>query len=344
MRFSLLGLSALLVALLELVGLPAALLLGPMVGAITVAARGGAMRIPAPLFQIAQGIVALLIAKSLTRELFTRIAADWPLFFGSVFAVLIMCMGLGVLIARRGVLPGTTAIWGSCPGAATAMVVMSEAYGADVRLVAFMQYIRVVLVAAVASLIAHSVTPASGPAPPVAAPDWLAAPLWSPAAISLAIAVAGSLIGQRLRLPAGALLFPMLIGAALQNMAGLHIELHPLELAASYTIIGWAIGLRFTPDILRAAAKALPPLLLSTAAMILMCGMVAALLVVTLGIDPLTAYFATSPGGTDTVAIIAASSRVDVAFVMAMQCARFLIVMFAGPLIARIAAGRMLAR
>jgi uncharacterized membrane protein AbrB (regulator of aidB expression) len=40
------------------------------------------------------------------------------------------------------------------PGAATVMMVMVEAYGADFRLVAFMQYLRVVLVAAVASVVA----------------------------------------------------------------------------------------------------------------------------------------------------------------------------------------------
>jgi uncharacterized membrane protein AbrB (regulator of aidB expression) len=53
------------------------------------------------------------------------------------------------------------------------------------------------------------------------------------------------------------------------------------------------------------------------------------------GIDPLTAYLATSPGGADSVAIIAASSNVDAAFVMSMQTLRFLGVLLAGPALAR---------
>jgi uncharacterized membrane protein AbrB (regulator of aidB expression) len=53
------------------------------------------------------------------------------------------------------------------------------------------------------------------------------------------------------------------------------------------------------------------------------------------GTDPLTAYLATSPGGADSVAIIAASSPVDVPFVMAMQVARFILVMLAGPFLAK---------
>src|SRR5207237_1146383 len=62
---------------------------------------------------------------------------------------------LGWLLNRRRVLPGTTAIWGLSPGAATAMMVLAEAHGGDPRLVAFMQYLRVICVASLASLIAR---------------------------------------------------------------------------------------------------------------------------------------------------------------------------------------------
>src|ERR1700722_19780027 len=46
-------------------------------------------------------------------------------------------------------------IWGLLLGAVSAMMVMADAYGADARLVAFMQYVRVVMVAIVASIIAR---------------------------------------------------------------------------------------------------------------------------------------------------------------------------------------------
>ena len=54
-----------------------------------------------------------------------------------------------------------------------------------------------------------------------------------------------------------------------------------------------------------------------------------------IGIDPLTAYLATSPGGSDSVAIIAASSNVDVSFVMAMQTVRMIAVLFIGPVLTK---------
>jgi membrane AbrB-like protein len=75
-------------------------------------------------------------------------------------------------------------------------------------------------------------------------------------------------------------------------------------------------------------------MLLSIFALIAICGLIAAVLVAA-GIDPLTAYLATSPGGADSVAIIAASSNVDLRFVMAMQTARLLVVLLTGPSIAR---------
>ena len=123
----------------------------------------------------------------------------------------------------------------------------------------------------------------------------------------------------------------------------LTIELPPWLLAISYALVGWSIGLRFTRPILAHAARALPRVLAAILALIAACGGLAALLVVA-GIDPLTAYLATSPGGADSVAIIAASTPVDLPFVMAMQTARFLVVLFVGPHIARFVADRTRAR
>jgi uncharacterized protein len=69
-----------------------------------------------------------------------------------------------------------------------------------------------------------------------------------------------------------------------------------------------------------------------------MCGGLAFALHEAAGTDALTAYLATSPGGADAVAIIAASSPVDVSFVMAMQIGRLLLVILIGPTLARMVA------
>ena len=58
-------------------------------------------------------------------------------------------------------------------------------------------------------------------------------------------------------------------------------------------------------------------------------------LVLTTGLDALSAFLATCPGGADSMAVIAATSAVDTGFVMAMQLARFLVVLVAGPAVTR---------
>ena len=69
--------------------------------------------------------------------------------------------------------------------------------------------------------------------------------------------------------------------------------------------------------------------------LIALCGAVGGLMVWGAGVDPLTAYLATSPGGSDSIAIIAASTNVDISFVMAMQTVRLIAVLFLGPVITR---------
>jgi hypothetical protein len=73
-------------------------------------------------------------------------------------------------------------------------------------------------------------------------------------------------------------------------------------------------------------------MVLAAIAALMGLGLVLALLLVLLtGVAPLTAYLATSPGGADSVVVIAATSAVDAGFVMAMQMVRFVMVLVLGP-------------
>jgi membrane AbrB-like protein len=105
-------------------------------------------------------------------------------------------------------------------------------------------------------------------------------------------------------------------------------------------VIGWSIGLRFTRPILLYAARSFPQILLSIMVLIGLCAIFSIVLAWAAKVDPMTAYLAMSPGGADSVAIIAASSKVDVPFVMALQTSRFVIVLLIGPSLARFIAKR----
>jgi uncharacterized protein len=329
----LLALSVPVTLLLVASGLPAALLLGPMLAGMLVAARGTTVRLPSLPFLLAQGVIACLMVRSMPPEIFKEILHTWPLFLSAVLGVIAAACLLGWLLTHWRVLGGTTAIWGAFPGAAMTMVLMAESFGADMRLVAFMQYLRVVLVAGVASLVARGViagTAAHLP-PPVFFPELHPQAF----AATLLLAGGGALAGWWLAIPAGALLLPMGLGLALRALGLISVELPPWLLALAYALLGWSIGLRFSRDILVHALRALPAVAGAILALIGACAVMALILVKLAGVDPLTAYLATSPGGADSVAIIAAATPVNVPFVMTMQTARFLVVLLVGPALAR---------
>ncbi|MGB7757812.1 MAG: AbrB family transcriptional regulator [Salinisphaera sp.] len=313
-------------------GLPAGFLLGPMVVAIALSVAGGAVGIPRLPFQLAQAVIGCLIARTITLPILAEIGAEWPVFVGGVFSVIAVSLIIGWLLTRWQVLPGPTAIWGVSPGAAVAMTLISSAYGADQRLVAFMQYTRVVIVASAASILAAILAPATGAG---GSESWWPSS-WPGLGGTLLVVAAGFAVARLLRTPAGPLLVAIVIAALAQDLLGLKLELPLPLLAASFAVVGWGIGMRFTRATLLHALRALPAVIVSILILILVCGGIAFLLVIFAGVGPLTAYLATSPGGADTVAIIASSTHVDVAYIMAMQLARFFAVMLTGPFFARL--------
>jgi membrane AbrB-like protein len=318
---------------LELIRLPAALLLGAMAAAILVAVFEGKLAVPRWPYILAQSLIGCLVARSIGPAILMTMVRQWPVFLAGVCSVLVISTSLGALLARLKVLPGTTAVWGSSPGAATVMVLMSEGFGGDPRLVAYMQFLRVMMVALAASIVARLWAVPGGAVR--AAIDWFPAvavgPLWE----TLALAAIGAIAGAMSKIPAGSLLIPLFAGIALSCTHVISITLPPWLMAGCYTLVGWSIGLRFTREIVIYAARVFPQIAASTLALVALCGGLAWLLHLAVGTDALTAYLATSPGGADSVAIIAASSPVDMPFVMAMQMARFILVMLAGPFLAK---------
>ena len=322
--------------LLELVGLPASFLLGPMFAGIICEALGFRLRISKMCMPVSQAVIGCLIAKSLNQGIVSTVLLQWPVLLGAASATLLASIALGWLIGRAGILPGTTAIWGMLPGAATSIVLLAEDFGADPRLVAFMQYLRVLVVTLIAS---------------VAAKFWAHIPLshlhtinfleplhTQPLLISLCVVGISLLALLVPKISGGVLILSMSVGGFIQFEGYSQIELPFWLFALAFAVIGWNVGLRFTKDVLIVAAKALPQTIFCISLLILFCMGSAATLVHYLDLDPLTAYLGTSPGGVDSAAIIGASTRVDLAFVMALQIMRFLITLILGPYLSKVVA------
>lgn len=165
-----------------------------------------------------------------------EIASQWPIFVVGVFSVIVLSYIIGYVLARMQILPGSTALWGASPGSASTMVLLCEAFNADQRLVAFMAYMRVTLVACLTTTVGHHYM--TGHTPPV----WLT--MQSPGSLlqTLIVFVIAVVIGGRLRLPSAPMLLSLFIAIVAQTYTGKTADLPLWLLAPNYLALGWVIG------------------------------------------------------------------------------------------------------
>lgn len=215
---ALLAVSTLISQLWGAAGLPAALMLGPMIGGIAFGVNGLHLTVPRLPYLGAQAVIGAMVSGGITPDIVATLGRN-SLLFGLITVTTL----LGWLISRSGLIPGATAVYGISPGAATAMVVLGESEGADARLVAFMQYSRVLLVALAAAVVARFWAGASG-AHTTNAP-WLAPVHWGNLAELALLAALGQQVARLLRLQAWAVLGPMLLLSALHSGGWLTIDL-----------------------------------------------------------------------------------------------------------------------
>lgn len=329
-------LSATLIFIGEKLTLPASLLIGAMLAAIFMASQETNIRVHSWLSLGAPAVIGLLIARAMSDEFFANMGQYLPIIILSTGFTLFASTLMGYIIARFRIIGGTTAIWGSSPGAAAAMTLLADSFGADARLVAFMQYLRVVMVTTTATLVVHFSSDVTIVEP--IAIVWFPPINWSTLGPTLLLLIGGTYLGAISRIPTGSMLVPLVLGVLLQDFDVMVIDLPPWLLGASFILIGWRIGLGFSRAIIAHTARAFPAVFASTLLLIAICGAFGLVLGHFLELAPLTAYLATSPGGADTVAIIAASRDVDLPFIIAMQTSRFFIVLLAGPALARFVA------
>lgn len=335
---ALLALSICITAAWDVAALPAALLIGPMVGGIVLGVNGARLDIPRWSYVGSQAVLGALIAAAMSPAIAGEFAHGAPLFVAAAAASLAAAIALGWLISRTGLIPGATAIYGMSPGAASAMVMLGEAHGADKSLIAFMQYSRVLCVAFTTTLVAHVMAGGVTHAP--GAP-WLAPVGWLNLALVAVLALAGQQIARVVRLHAWGLIGPMILLSVLHAMGWLPINLPRWLLAGAYALIGWHIGLGFRRDALIHAGRALPIVLGAALALIAFCGLLAWGIAALFHVDGLTAYLATSPGGVDVAAIIASTTpTVDLPFVLAVQSIRLFGTIALAPVVIRLVVRR----
>lgn len=321
--------TAVLVVGLKALHAPAALLLGPLAVGIAFGVSGATIRPPLLLRVAGSTLIGCLVAVALGSAMGPALLGRLPAFLYIGLSTLGLSLGLGWLLARAGWFEGSTAVWGLSPGGSASMIALAQETGADARIVALMQYFRVLLVASSAIALAHLAAPLPSGHPHNA--GWL--PPLDPLGLlgAFVLCVGGGVLAKVLKFPAGVFLIPGLSGAALLATGWFHLQVPPVLAALAYAVVGWTIGLSFTRPTLLHSARALPRIIGSALALIIVCAASGLLVSWACDVDLLTGYLATSPGGVDSILIIAASTPVDLPFILSAQVLRIILVLLLGP-------------
>ena len=231
---------------------------------------------------------------------------------------------------------------GMVPGGSAAIIACASDVGADARLVAFAQYLRVGLVALTAPFLALGLDGAAPAAPTsvsigfpmlghlVSAPDQV-----SRLVVLAAVCALGAAAGRRLSLPAPVLLGSMLVAAlaVATNAADGFAPAGPLR-DLVFIVVGLEVGLRFTRSSVRRLGRAVLWFLGATVLVCLACTGLAWVLSEAVGMPFLDAYLATTPGGINAVLATAQSTSASVPVVTAVQSLRlFAVCLLVPPLI-----------
>lgn len=330
-------------ALAQFAGLPAGWLVGPMFIAVFLSLARPTSRPEIPVWarRIAQAVVGCVLASNFSPAILPVVARDWPAVTLAVGGTMTMSLIAAFLLYRFAPIDERTARLGVLPGAASGMLAMSDAMGADARLVALMQYGRVVLVIASATVVASfgavpdPSTASTSSNIPGSGAGLLIQGTGQIYALTGLIALVGMVVGARLALPAGALLGPLLIGIGLEEAEILHVGVPGAVSSAAYALIGIYVGLLFDRASLVQAWRLLPYILISTLALMASCAGFGWILMRLMGVDYLTAYLATTPGAIDSVAIMAVDSGAESSLVLAVQMLRLLCVVLLGAALGR---------
>ncbi len=326
--------------LLDRAGVPSPALFGGLLAGLV---RGLAGRtpldVPRPGQAAAQAVVGVSIGALVDPDTLAAIGEDWAPVLLVTLATLLLTVAAGLLLRLQPGISPVTGAFAMIAGGASGITAMARDLGADDRMVAVLQYLRVVLVVVLMPVVATTVYGADPGGTAVAEP---AGPGWPAGlAFTAGCVLAGVPLARLVRLPVPSLLGPLLVAAAadlsgLSRGAGVPAAVE----AAAFLLIGLAVGVRFTVASLRTVGRALPLAVALIAGLVAACAGLGEVLAAATGVSRLDGYLATTPGGLYAVLATATGSGADATFVLAVQVLRLFVMLLAAPLVAARLRGR----
>ncbi len=309
--------------------LPLPMLLGSLL-AVGAAAIGGLRPVghlpqaPQKFRMIFVPIIGIAIGGAARPEILRQVA-DWipSLAALCLFVPLVHFAGYRLLCATGRTDP-VTAFYGTAPGGLVETVEMGEAAGAEIRMLAMLQFLRLIITIVTVPLAftwmaGHAVGSAGGARVEGAELHGVDVMLLA------ACGIVGAVAGLRLGLPAGHVLGPILLSGA-AHVAGLTHAVPPgWMIAAAQVVIGTSLGVRFAgmpKDRILVAMR----LALLNAAITIGGAIGFAVAVAPVAGEPVMAVFlAFAPGGLVEMGLIALSLDMSILYVTAHHLLRIIL-------------------
>lgn len=321
-------------ALFAYFDLPAAWLAGALVAVTALALAGVPVYLPDALRKLIFVVLGISLGASVTPETIAGIRT-WPITLALLALSLPVTMGAVMLylhyVAKW---KYRETLYASAPGALSAVLAMATDAKADVRMVAFVQTVRVfLLIAALPGLLLSAgLSASSGTVPPMVG---VHVATLADTLIMVVTGVIAAVIAERLRMPGGLLIGPMIVNGFLHGTGYIQGNIPSFLLLSSFVVLGAFTGTRFagtTPAMIRRLA--LDSIGAFVVALIVCAGF-AFLAAWLAGENLAKTIIAFAPGGLEAMTILAFMIGLDPAFVGAHHLARFLLIALLLPFVPR---------
>jgi uncharacterized protein len=316
----------------NLIGFPGGLVSGSMLVVAIAALVGRPMKVPIVLARPCFVMVGILLGAVVTPETLRGIAT-WPLSV-ALLVVSTICMFAATTCYLRFVhgWDALSALLGASPGSMAQVMALSAEFGTDLRGIAIVQVMRVLLIVlglpAGLALFGSTVEPVvSTRGGPAASPAELA--------ILVAVSTVMALAMLRVRFPGG-LMFGAMAGSGLLHGTDLvHASLPWWAGSAAVITLGAVAGARFANTSPRTLLSYLGAAFGSFAVAVAVAASFALVVAALLPFRIADVTVAFAPGAQDTMMVLALAMHLDPVYVGAHHLTRFLVVSFSVALVAR---------
>ena len=321
---------------LGLIGMPAGFLSGSIMAVAAAALAGRPMLIPTPLMRILLVLIGISLGAVVTPETLQGMAT-YPLSIG-VLILATAAISLGGTAYLR-IVHGwdtATAYLAAVPGGLSQVMAIAVEIDADVRAIAIVQSIRVVIIA-VGLPAALAFLGLVGPNP-IAAAATLKPFAFDELAILVVASTFVAVIAFRLRFPGGLMFGSMITSAALHGSGLIHVA---MPWWVTYTVMvafGAVTGSRFANTPMRLLLHYVGAAFGSFATAIVITAIFAAGLVAMLALPIAEVTIAFAPGAVDAMMLLALALHLNPVYVGAHHLTRIFFVLLTMPFVARHAA------